>query len=349
MISVLARSLFVQIFQSHQGDNMRFSRRVLVSATAAGVMLALGNPAQAQTAAGSDWPNKAIRVVLGFPPGTAPDVFARIYGDYVSKKLGVPVVIDNKPGASGNLASDLVAKAPADGYTVLYSLSTAFTINPYIYAKLPFDPDKDLTPVATTMRQGLVLITNPKYPANNIKELVAAAKAKPGGISHASYGAGSPSHLIVEWMKDEAKIDMLHVPYRTNPTIDLVGGQVDTLMEPVSTAFPLIAGGRAKALGYSDATRHPSLPNVPTLTETVPGLSVMSWHGIWAPAATPANVLTRLNAVMVEGSKDPDMQKRIKDLNVEPLGVSRAEMTAMVKRDASIFSRIVKARNITVD
>ena len=137
---------------------MTFSKRVLLTATLMGAALALATAAQAQSPAPSDWPNKPIRIVVGFPPGTAPDVFARIYGDYVSKKLGVPVVIDNKPGASGNLSPDLVAKSPADGYTVLYSLSTAFTINPFIYAKLPFDPDKDLVPVATTIRQGLVRI-----------------------------------------------------------------------------------------------------------------------------------------------------------------------------------------------
>jgi tripartite-type tricarboxylate transporter receptor subunit TctC len=297
----------------------------------------------------ADWPTKPIKIVVGFAAGTPPDIFARMYGDYASKKMGVPVLIDNKPGAAGNLSSDFVAKSPADGYTFLYNLSTAFTINPFIYTKLPFDPQKDLVPVATTMRQGLVLITNPKFPANTIKELVASAKAKPGSISHASYGAGSPSHLIVEWMKDEAKIDMLHVPYRASPVSDLLGGQVDTLMEPIATAYPLISGGRAKALAYSGAARHPSLPDVPTLSEVVPGLSVMSWHGIWAPAATPANVLTRFNAVMVEASKDADMQKRIKDLNVEPMGSTRAEMEGLVRRDAEIFSKIIKAKNIRVD
>jgi tripartite-type tricarboxylate transporter receptor subunit TctC len=297
----------------------------------------------------ADWPTKPIKIVVGFAAGTPPDIFARMYGDYASKKMGVPVLIDNKPGAAGNLSSDFVAKSPADGYTFLYNLSTAFTINPFIYTKLPFDPQKDLVPVATTMRQGLVLITNPKFPANTIKELVASAKAKPGSISHASYGAGSPSHLIVEWMKDEAKIDMLHVPYRASPVSDLLGGQVDTLMEPIATAYPLISGGRAKALAYSGSSRHPSLPDVPTLSEVVPGLSVMSWHGIWAPAATPANVLTRFNAVMVEASKDADMQKRIKDLNVEPMGSTRAEMEGLVRRDAEIFSKIIKAKNIRVD
>lgn len=314
----------------------------LLSGLFLGLMCALAN-------AQSDWPTKPIKIVVGFAAGTPPDIFARMYGEYASKKVGVSVVIDNRPGAAGNLSSDFVAKSPADGYTFLYNLSTAFTINPYIYTKLPFDPEKDLVPVATTMRQGLVLITNPKFPVNTVKELVAAAKAKPGGISHASYGAGSPSHLIVELLKDEAKIDMLHVPYRGSPISDLLGGQVDTLMEPIATAYPLITGGRAKALAYSGLTRHPSLPDVPTLAEVVPGLSVMSWHGIWAPAATPANVLTRFNAIMVEASKDADMQKRIKDLNVEPLGVSRAEMDKLVRRDAEIFSRIVKAKNIRLD
>jgi tripartite-type tricarboxylate transporter receptor subunit TctC len=311
--------------------------------------LAMGLATGLTQAQSADWPAKPIKIVVGFPAGTAPDIFARMYGDYAAKKLGVAVLIDNKPGAGGNLSTDLVAKAPADGYTVLYALSTAFTLNPFIYTKLPFDADKDLVPVATTMRQGLVLITHPKFPVNNIKELVAAARAKPGAISHASYGAGSPSHLIVEWLKDEAKIFMLHVPYRASPVSDLVGGQVDTLMEPIATAFPLIAGGRAKALAYSGATRHPSLPEVPTLAEEVPGLSVMSWHGIWAPAATPPAVLTRLNAVLVEASKDAELQKRIKDLNVEPLATSRAEMDALVKRDAQIFGRIAKAKNIQVD
>lgn len=308
-----------------------------------GLLCSLGH------AQNTDWPSKPIKIVVGFAAGTPPDIFARMYGDYASKKLGVPVVVDNKPGAAGNLSSDTVAKSPADGYTVLYNLSTGFTLNPFLYTKLPFDPEKDLTPVATTMRQGLVLIANPKFPASSIKELVAAAKAKPGTISHASYGAGSPSHLIVEILKDETRIEMIHVPYRASPIADLVGGQVDTLMEPIATAMPLITSGRAKALAYSGPSRHPALPDVPTLSEVVPGLAVTSWHGIWAPSATPAAVLARLNSVLVEASKDAEMQKRIRDLNVEPLGLSRAEMAILVSQDAGMFSKIAKARNIRLD
>jgi tripartite-type tricarboxylate transporter receptor subunit TctC len=302
--------------------------------------------ALAQTA---DWPTKPIRLVVGFPPGTAPDIFARMYGDYVSKRLNTPIIIDNKPGAATNLATDLVAKAPGDGYTFLYALSTAFTLNPYLYTKLPYNPDKDLIPVATTMRQGLVLMAPNKFAPNTPKELVDAAKAKPGTISHGSYGAGSPSHLIVEWFKEESKIDMTHVPYRTNPMSDLIGGQIDTLMEPIATGVPMITSGRAKAIAYSGATRHPSLPNVPTLAESIPNLTVMSWHGIWAPASMPANIVTRFHNAMLEASRDPGILAKIKELNVEPLGLSRDEMTSLVRKDATVFSRIAKAQNITLD
>lgn len=297
----------------------------------------------------ADWPTKPIKIVVGFAAGTPPDIFARLYGEYAARKLGVPVLIDNKPGAAGNLASDTVAKSAPDGHTFLYNLSTAFTINPYIYSKLPFDPAKDLVPVATTMRQGLVLIAKPNLPATSVKELVAAAKAKPNTISHASYGAGSPSHLIVEWLKDETGADMVHVPYRASPIADLVGGQIDTVMEPIATGYPLISSGRVKALAYSGPSRFPALPDVPTLSETVPGLTIMSWHGIWAPAATPAVVVNRVNSVFVEASKDVEVQKRIRELNSEPLGLSRADMAALVRRDADIYSRIVKTKNIRVD
>ncbi len=300
-------------------------------------------------AQGGAWPSKPIRIVVGFAPGTPPDIFARMYGEYMARQLGVPVVIDNKPGTAGNLASDAVAKAPPDGYTYLYNLSTAFTINPYIYAKLPFDPQKDLVPVATTMRQGLVLIASPKLPMKSVKELLAAAKARPGTISHASYGAGSPSHLIMEWLKDETGTDMLHVPYRASPLTDVVGGQVDTVMEPIATGYQLISSNRVQALAYSGSSRHPSMPDVPTLSEVVPGLVMTSWHGMWAPAATPVAVQQRFNALMIEASKDPDLVKRIRELNSEPLGLTQAEMAAALRRDAEIYSRIVKAKNIRVD
>lgn len=295
------------------------------------------------------WPDRPIKIVVGFAAGTAPDIFARLYGEFASRKLGVPVVIENKPGAAGNLATDAVAKAPADGYTFLYALSAAFTINPLIFSRLPFDPQKDLVPVATTMRQGLVLIASPGLAAKSAKDLVAAAKASPGTISHASYGVGTPSHLIMEWFKGETGIDMVHVPYRGSPIPDLLGGHVDTLMEPIATAFPLINSGKVQALAYSGPARFAALPDVPTLSELVPGLTMMSWHGIWAPSATPAAIVDRVHAVFVEGSKDADVQRKIRELTAEPLGVSRTEMANMVRRDADVYGRIVRAQNIRVE
>jgi tripartite-type tricarboxylate transporter receptor subunit TctC len=304
--------------------------------------------ATAQSAPAS-WPTRPVRVVVGFAAGTPPDVFARIYGEYAARKLGTPFVIDNKPGSAGNLAGDAVAKSSPDGYTVLYNVSTAFTINPSIYGKLSFDPAKDLAPVATTMRQGLVLVAGPQFKADSLKALLEQAKARPGAISHASYGAGSPSHLIMEWLKDETKTTMLHVPYRTSPIPDLLGGQVDLVLEPMATAYPLISAGKVKALAYSGPQRHPAMPNVATFAEVVPDLSMTSWHGIWAPASTPPAVAELLHATLLAASQDPEVQRRIKDLNSEPLGVSRSDMAAMVKRDADIYGRIVKARNIRVD
>ncbi len=312
----------------------------------AGLALAALSPSHAQTAA---WPNKPVRIVVGFAAGTPPDVFARMYGEYASRKLNTPFVIDNKPGSAGNLATDAVAKAPADGYTVLYNVSTAFTINPSIYGKLPFDAEKDLVPLATTMRQGLVLIAGPTFKADSLQALLELARAKPGTITHASYGAGSPSHLIMEWFKDETKTNMIHVPYRTTPVPELIGGQVDLVLEPMASAYPLIASGKVKALAYSGPARHPAMPNVATFAEQVPQLSMMSWHGLWAPAATPPAVVERLHATFLAASQDPEMRKRITDLNSEPLGASREEMAAMVRRDADIYGRIVKARNIRLD
>ncbi|MDQ7957216.1 MAG: tripartite tricarboxylate transporter substrate binding protein [Pseudomonadota bacterium] len=313
---------------------------------AAGLALAALAPSHAQTAA---WPSKPVRIVVGFAAGTPPDVFARMYGEYASRKLNTPFVIDNKPGSAGNLATDAVAKAPADGYTVLYNVSTAFTINPSIYGKLPFDAEKDLVPLATTMRQGLVLIAGPTFKADSLQALLEQARARPGTITHASYGAGSPSHLIMEWFKDETKTNMIHVPYRTTPVPELIGGQVDLVLEPMASAYPLIASGKVKALAYSGPARHPAMPNVATFGEQVPQLSMMSWHGLWAPAATPPAVVERLHATFLAASQDPEMRKRITDLNSEPLGASREEMAAMVRRDSDIYGRIVKARNIRLD
>jgi len=312
-------------------------RRFIAAGASASALASFGVRAQQVT-----------RLLVGATPGGGTDIVARALAQELTTRLGHQFIVENRPGAAGNIAALAVAKAPTDGSTLLLSY-TSHAINASLYPNLPFDPQKDLVPVATTMRQGLVLIASPKLPAKSIKELLATAKAKPGSISHASYGAGSPSHLIVEWLKDETGTDMLHVPYRASPVADVIGGQVDTVMEPIATGYPLISSGRVQALAYSGPSRHPAMPEVPTLAEVVPGLTMTSWHGLWAPAATPAAIQQRFNAVMIEASRDPDLAKRIRELNSEPLGLTQAEMAAALRRDAEIYSRIVKAKNIRVD
>ncbi len=306
-------------------------------------------PALSMSVFAADWPEKPVRLIVGFGPGTPPDLFARVYGEQLSKSLKVPVVIENKPGAAGNLASDFVAKAPADGTAFVYNVSNAFTVNPYVYARLPFNPGSDLTPVATSMTQGLVLVVNNDVPVFTLKDLIDLARAEPGKLSYASYGAGSYPHLIMEWMLDETKTRMLHVPYKQGPLNEIIGRQVDMMVEPIATAYPFIQAGRVRAIAFSGEKRHPSLPNVPTFSETVPGLTVTAWHGLWAAAGTPKAIVERMNREMVRASQDPGVQRRIRDLHCEPLGVTPEVMSSMVKRDADIFSRIVRAKNIRLD
>lgn len=312
-------------------------------------MAGIAAAASASTVRAQAWPAKPIRIVVGFAAGTPPDTFARLYGEFVGKRLGVPVVIENKAGAAGNLATDAVAKSAPDGYTFLYNVANAFTVNPFLYSKLPFNPDKDLVPVATSMSQGLVLVANNQVAANSLGELLQYARQNPGKISYASYGAGSYPHLMMEWVLEETHTQMLHVPYRSTPMNELIGGQVQVMIEPIATAYQFISSGRVKALAYTGAQRHPALPKVQTFGEVVPGVSLTAWHGIWAPARTPQPAIERFNAEMVSAAKDPEIAAKIRALQCEPLAASPAEIARMVQRDAAIFGRIVKAKNIKLD
>jgi len=230
-------------------------------------------------------------------------------------------------------------------------ISSNHVINPGIYKSIPFDSLKDITPIAVLATVPLVLVVNPGLPVKSTKELLAHAKAKPGTLNYGSAGNGSTLHLAAELLVSETGIDMKHVPYRgTGPLItDLIGGQVNLAFVSVSQVAPQVKAGTLRALAVSTRQRSAALPEVPTLAEVVPGLTMTSWHGLWAPAATPAAIQQRFNAVMIEASKDPELAKRIRELNSEPLGLTQAEMAAALRRDAEIYSRIVKAKNIRVD
>lgn len=295
------------------------------------------------------WPNKPIRLVVAYGAGSPPDSIARIYAEPLSKELGQVVVIDNKPGASGNLASAEVARAQGDGYTFLYNVASAFTINPFVYNHMGFDPAKDLEPVATTMIQGYAVVANTNFKVNTFADLLKEAKANPDKYSYGSWGVGSFSHVFMELVLGKSNGKMLHVPYRTAPLNEILGGQVDVLVEPMASASQFIAAGRVKVLAYTGDKRHPSMPNVPTVTETLAGDTLYSWHGVWAPASTPKAIQNRLNAAMNKVAKDPAVIAKIKGLNVDQLTATPDEMKKMITKESAVFGPLLKQLNIKLD
>lgn len=295
------------------------------------------------------WPAKPIRLINMAPAGAAPDTFARIYGEKLGKTLGVPVVVDNRPGAAGNLASDAVAKSAPDGYTLLYTVSSAFVINPFLYRKLPFDAEKDLKPVSPLLAQGAFIVVNNDLPVKSIQQLVAYAKERPGKLAYASYGTGGFLHLVMELLAQAAKIRMLHVPYKAGPLTDVISGQVQLMAEPAASAIPMIKAGRVRAIAYTGTKRHAQFPELPAVAETYPEVVGFGWHGLWAPAGVPDVIVQRLNAELTAITRSPEITKQILDLGSEPLSATPEAMTSMVRSEAKLWGGLIQTHNITVD
>ncbi|MCJ0762581.1 Bug family tripartite tricarboxylate transporter substrate binding protein [Variovorax terrae] len=318
-------------------------RRTLLLLGAACIAAA---PALAQKDA---WPSRPIKIITPTPAGVGSDAFARIYADRLSKALKVPVVVENRPGALSTIGTDAVAKAPADGYTLLFATGNPFTLSPFLMPKLPYNPEKDFAPVSEVLRGGSFVVANKDFPAKNLRELVQMAKASPGRISFASYGPGSTAHVGFELVQDTAGIELLHVPYKQSATPDVIGGQVMLGWEPPPSAIPHIRSGRLRAIAYTGSKRNPALPDVPTLAETYPGLELFSWVGFWVPAATPAAIVERLNAEIVAITRAPDVKSAIEETGNEAIGNSPAEMAAVMRREAQAMSRLIKAKNIRLE
>jgi tripartite-type tricarboxylate transporter receptor subunit TctC len=313
---------------------------------AAGLLAAVSAGAAAQAA----WPNKPIKIVIGLPAGLAADVIARMYGEKLSKALGQSVVIDNKPGATGNIAQDAVAKAPADGYTLLYAVSNSFVSNPHAFSKLPFDVNKDFAPVAQTVRNGLYLVTNKEFPAKTLPEAMKLARANPGKYSYASYGLGGFPHLVMELVLSQEKADLVHVAYRGGALTDVVGGMVPMVWEPAANAIPFIKDGRVQALAvWGYGKRNAATPDVPNIAELVPGADVASFQGFWAPAGTPREILMRLNQEISKASRDPELLERLKLAYAEPVISTPEEMAAEVKRESARWRQLIQLKNIRLD
>ena len=324
-----------------------FSRRAIGTALLA---IAAG-PALCLSAAAQSWPTKPIKIVVNFPPGGAADQIARAIGVPLGEALGQPVVVENRGGANGNLGGEMVAKSPADGYTLLMSSGGMVSVNPHIYARMPFDPAKDLVPVASAARVLVFLVAKPNFPANNIQEFLAHVKANPGRLSYGSAGNGSSPHLAGEMMKSQAGLFAVHVPYRgAAPALqDVLAGQLDFYFDP-GIGLGQVRAGKLKLMAVGSLKRSPLFPNVPTLEEAgLKGFDADSVFGFYAPAGTPADVVTKLNREINRILATPALKERIQNLGGEALPLTPAEFGARASDDSKRFGAIIRERKITGD
>jgi tripartite-type tricarboxylate transporter receptor subunit TctC len=299
----------------------------------------------------SGYPSKPIKLIVGFPPGGGSDALARLIAAALTEKFGQQVVVDNKPGANTIVGTQYVQSQPADGYTLLF-VSASFAINPSLY-KLTYDIEKDFTPVAIVAIVPLLLITNNGVPAKTVRDLVAMAKAQPGKLTFASFGAGSAGHLAGEMLLSMTGTDMIHVPYKGSaPAItDVMGGRVTMMLPGIGSAINLAKDGKVKALGVSTAKRVSGAPDVPTMAESgVPGYDVATWESVQAPAGTPPEVVAKLNAAIREAVANNDLRQKMIGLGFEPDAMkSPAQSAQFVRSEKDKWGKLVRERNIKVE
>jgi len=305
--------------------------------------------AQAQP---TDWPNKPIRWVVPFPPGGAMDAIARILGDKAGKTLGQTFVIENKAGAGGNIGADMVAKSPADGYTIMIT-SIGMATNKPLYNKLTYDPVKDFAPVSLLAVVPNVLVTNSTQPnVKTVADVIAAARKAPDQLTYASAGNGTSIHLAGEMFTSLAKIEMMHIPYKgSGPAVsDLLGGQVNYMFDSITSARNHIQSGKLRALAVTTAKRSKSLPNVPTMAEAgVTGYDVSPWFAVFAPAGTPAPIIAKLNKVLIETMKQPDVIERLDAIGAEPVGSTPVALASHLVRESAMWTQLITDRKIKLD
>jgi len=305
-------------------------------------LLALGQP----------YPSKPIRLVSPFPPAGAVDIASRATAHELSRILGQPVTVENKPGAGGNLGGAEVARAAPDGYTLLMTTSGIQAINPVLYAKMPFDPNKDLAPVAPLVSLNNVLVLHPSVPAKSVKDVIALAKKDPGKWTYASSGNGTSIHMSCAMFTQMTGTDLLHIPYKgSGPAVtDLLGGQVNMMFDNIPSSLPHIKSGKLHALATTGAKRDPALPDLPTVAEAgVPGYESGVWFGLSVPAATPKDVIQRLNAAAIETTRAPEFIKRMTELGYNIIPGTPEDMAKMLKAEVARWAPIVKASGAKVD
>ncbi len=303
-------------------------------------------------ASAQPYPSKPVRIVVPFSPGGIADNSARTISDRLGVRLGQPVLIDNRPGSSGNIGTEQVAKSAPDGYTLLLGYDGTMVVNPHVYAKLGFDTLRDFVPVTKLGDAAIIIVAHPSVPANNVRELIALAKAKPGSLSYGSAGTGSSAHLACELLAQRAGIDMIHVPYKGGgqAITDVVGGQIPLVCTAIATAQQFLKGGKLKGIGLSSANRSPATPEVPTFIESgFPGLALDSWVGILAPAKTPRPIVERLQKEIAAVLQTPEVRERYAVLGIEPVGNTPDEYAAQLRADLARWAPVVKKANIRVE
>jgi tripartite-type tricarboxylate transporter receptor subunit TctC len=298
------------------------------------------------------WPQKPVTVVVPWPAGGPSDIAARPVAKGLQEALGQTFVVDNRGGAGGNIGSAFVAKGPADGYAILVTSSAPIVINPSVYKTMPFNPATELTPVTNILRVPLVLVAHPSVPANNLKELMAHIKSQQGKVQYASSGNGTPQHLTSELFKTVGKLDMVHVPYKGSaPAInDVVGGHAPLMFDSTIAIMPFIKSGKVKPIAITSAKRSAELPDVPTFAEAgLPGVESYAWYGMFVPAKTPKDVVTKLNAATVNYMKQPEFQKILKDTGSDFVGDTPENFAAFTKAEAVKWGKVAKDTGATID
>jgi tripartite-type tricarboxylate transporter receptor subunit TctC len=314
-------------------------RRLIAAAAVALPLLFAGSAALAQ-----NWPSRPIKIVVPYTPGDGPDVIARLIGEKISERLGQPVVVDNKPGASGQIGPTLVAKAPPDGYTLGLGLVTNLALAPHTYKNLPYDPLKDFAPVALGAINYLSLVARPDAPFNNVADMIAWAKANPGKMTIGTTSSGGLPHMSFELLAHMSDFRFTNIPYKGNGPVvtDLTGGRLDLGVTSYTSVAALVEAGKLKLLGITYPTRDPKLPNLPTIGETVKGYAAPGWFGFVAPAGTPPEIVKRLNAEINRAIQLPDVQKTMGTLGLIPNTGTAEEFGELLKTENEKFRKLVK-------
>src|SRR5256886_789311 len=311
------------------------------------VLAVLSHGAWAQS-----FPSKPVRVIVTFPPGGTPDIYGRVMSAELQKIWNQPVVVENRTGAGGTIGTDYAAKAAPDGYTLLFAADASITIAPHLYSKLPYDPQRDLAPIVNVAAGPFVLMANPAFAPNSVKELIALVQTQPGKVSYASSGAGGQQHLAMEYIRTMAgSMDMIHVPYKGfgQGIADVLANQVPLIFGGITASIQLTKSGKLKALAVTGPKRAKALPNVPAVAETLPGFDITAWYGFLAPAGTPRADGEKIHPGSVAVIKRPDFLERLDRDGIEPVGNTPEEFAAQIRTDLAHWGKIVKAAGAKLD